>query len=95
MGDEPDGGLPRVAVVIHTADGRRLKPPCPMCQRTYWGRIGPGEYKPGDRVVHMLPARVNEAPAILEVQLWVCLNCGFLWHRTGSVDLSPVSHEGE
>ena len=93
MGDNPDEKLPRVAVVIHTPDDRRLKPPCPMCQRTFWGKLVPREYKKGATVVHELQAKMDGQPETLEVQLWACMNCGFLWHRTGSVDQKPVGHE--
>ena len=64
-----------------------------MCNRTYWGRLAPRGYKEDDKLIHMLQARWKESTAILEVQLWVCLNCGFLWHRTGSSDRNPVQHE--
>ncbi len=94
MADQPDKELPRVAVVLHTADGERIKPPCPMCNRTYWGRLVAPNHKEGDEVVHMLPTRVKESIGYLGVQLWVCLNCGFIWHRTGGVDRTPVEHEG-
>ena len=93
MADKPDKGLPRAAVVLYTADGERIKPPCPMCSRTYWGRLAPPGYKEGDELVHSLPARVNKSDIMMGVQLWVCLNCGFLWHRTGGVDKTPVEHE--
>ena len=92
MSDEPDEKLPRVAVVVKTADGRRLKPKCPMCGRVYWGKlIPPGA--PEDVDVHpMIPARVGENIVGMDYQLWVCMNCGFLWHRTGAVG---PRHEGK
>ena len=93
MVDNSDEELPRAAVVLHTADGRRLKPPCPMCDRTYWGRLVPPGYKEGDQLEYLLPAKQNESSISMGVQLWVCLNCGFLWHRTGGVDKSPVEQE--
>ena len=93
MADNPDKGLPRAAVVLHTADGERIKPPCPMCSRTYWGRLVPPGYKKGDEIAYKIQADMHDSQFMLGVQLWVCMNCGFLWHRTGSVDKTPVRHE--
>ena len=53
----------------------------------------PSGYKKGDKVAYMIQTRMNESQVMMGVQLWVCLNCGFLWHRTGSVDKTPVRHE--
>ncbi len=93
MADNPDEEPPRAAVVLHTADGRRLKPACPMCDRIYWGRLVPQGFKPDDDISYNIAAQLNESPVLLGVQLWTCLNCGFLWHRTGGLDETPVEHE--
>ncbi len=93
MADTPEKDEPRIAVVIHAADGRRLKPKCPMCGRTYWGRLVPPGYEEGAKLINTLPVSVADQPVHMHVQLWTCLNCGFLWHRTGSVDQKPVDRE--
>lgn len=85
MGEKKD--LPRAAVVVHTDDGRRLKPSCPICGRVYWGKLVPLGVSPEHKVFPMIPARVADQVHGMEIQLWVCLNCGFLWQRTGAVEL--------
>ena len=85
----------RSAVVVHTADGRRLKPECPMCQRTYWGKLVPPDVDPESVVEPVIPTRLKNGNTIgMAFQLWVCMNCGFLWHRTGAVE-SEERPEGD
>jgi hypothetical protein len=85
MADEADKNLPRSAVVVYTDDGRRIKPACPMCHRVYWGKLVPPGVPADATVLPMIPARVGGDMHGMEVQQWVCLNCGYLWHMTGAV----------
>ena len=76
----------RAAVVVNTADGRRLKPECPICKRVYWGKLVPPGTSPSQVIIPMIPARVADKMTAMEIQQWVCLNCGHLWHRTGGIE---------
>lgn len=84
-------------LVIHTADGRRIEQACPICQVSKWGELWPPGHDPGVPVVAILLAMVGETmdvPAVnigLEVQRLVCLNCGFVMHRTSGVLDNPVA----
>ena len=71
---------PRVAVVVHTADGRRLKPECPICQSVSWATpIPPGVDKAGFQ--HVIAADLGKTLLTLPINRWLCMNCGFLWER--------------
>ena len=84
MDDNDTDKKPRSAVVVKTADGRRLKPKCPMCGRTYWGKLVPPGVSEPEKVRPLIPAQVGDVTHGIEIQQWVCLNCGFLWHLTGA-----------
>ncbi len=88
MADEKEDALPRAAVVVYTADGKRIKPACPMCGRVYWGKLYPPEVSHDTPVHPYIPVRVgNDGQQMgMAYQLWTCMNCGFLWHRTGGVE---------
>lgn len=77
---------PSAAVVIYTAGGDRIKPVCPMCGEITWGKLVPPGATSDDVVRPMIPAMVDGKLHGMDIQLWVCRNCGFLWLRTGATD---------
>jgi hypothetical protein len=95
MPDDAHKSPPRSAVVVHTDDGRRLKPACPMCQRVYWGKLVPPGVAPDATVLPTIPARIGDTMHGMEVDQWVCLNCGYLWHLTGAVSARAKAKAGE
>jgi len=79
MADEKK--TPRRAIVLNTADGRRIKPPCPMCGATHWldpkpdPKAVPGKF----RLMIMAQAEDSSDLTGLEIKVHVCGNCGFVW----------------
>lgn len=73
---------PRRAIVINTGDGRRIKPPCPMCGAVSWmdakpdPRTAPGKFQ----FMIMAQAEGSEELMGLSTKIHVCGNCGFVWH---------------
>jgi len=76
---------PRVAVVVKTRDGRRLKPECPVCGEVSWGKLVPQGIDDPEKVGTMILAEVGEKIMGMGVQLWLCANCGHIWFRSGTV----------
>jgi predicted RNA-binding Zn-ribbon protein involved in translation (DUF1610 family) len=73
---------PRSAIVINTAAGRRIKPPCPMCGAVFWmdpkpdPKMAPGRFQ----ILIMAKAEGSENLMGLSTKIYVCGNCGFVWH---------------
>ena len=77
---------PRSAVVVKTADGRRLKPECPVCGAVSWGKLVPREIDDPDQLETMILTKIAGQFQGIGVQVWACLNCGHIWHRTGAIE---------
>ena len=72
----------RRAIVINTADGQRIKPPCPMCGAVSWMDPKPDTKKAPGRFQTFIMARAEGSEDLmgLSTKLYVCGNCGFVWH---------------
>lgn len=83
----------RSAVVVNAKDGRRLKPVCPICNAVSWLKPRVSEEDAGSPVVDVdiqpvVTAMRGEELVSLPVQMFVCQNCGFVWHVAMNVDRS-------
>lgn len=85
---ESETKLRRAAVVVNTTDGQRLKPACPICNAVSWARPRPNpeEGSPVLDVQPVVTAMRGEELMSLPVQMFICQNCGFVWHVAMNVD---------
>lgn len=71
------------SILIHTINGRRIEVRCPVCAAANWGELLPRDYDPNVPIRAVLVALVGDENIGLEVLRHVCLNCGFVMHRSG------------
>ena len=87
-----DTNPPRAAVVIKTVDKQRIKPSCPMCGAVSWGTPVPAN-APGEKLQAVVTAISGESLQTHPVNLWVCMNCGFVWQRL--IGVTPPTTKDE